>query len=503
MKFKRMTAAVCALALAAGMAGAPAGDVFGADTAITASAEDRIVLGRGGVSEDDFEYDGDIGYIVNDDGTVDACYYKGTAKELIIPSKLNGKTVSEIGLDAFPNDVLTSITVPASVKSISNYAFSFTTNLKSINVESGNKYYRSIDGVLYDKDVTTLIKCPRTKDKLTIPDSVKSIGDEAVFRCNNLTSVVIPNSVTSIDGSAFAYCENMTSVTIPNSVKNIEGSAFYGCVSLTSVTIPNSVTNIDDYSFRGCTSLTSVVIPNSVTSIGENAFFNTNLKTVTIPSSVTSIGEGSFKKCPNVVIKCYAGTAAEKYAKENGVKYELIDSGTSSAETDISKATAKFSATKISYTGKSKMPKLTVTMDGKTLVKGRDYKVSGKNCKNPGKATITIKGIGNYTGTKTMNFYIVPAKPTVTKATSTAKKKITLAWRKDTLADGYQVVVYSNKACTKKVKSALVKKNTTVGGSLSGFTSGRTYYVRVRAYKTIDGSKKAGAFSAVKTVKVK
>ena len=149
------------------------------------------------------------------------------------------------------------------------------------------------------------------------------------------------------------------------------------------------------------------------------------------------------------------------------------------------------------------MPKLTVTYGGKTLVKGIDYKVTGKNCKNPGKATITITGIGNYTGTKTMNFYIVPKKPTLTKATSTAKKKISLAWKKDSLADGYQIVVYSDKSCTKKVKSAMVKKNSTAGGALSGFTSGKTYYVRMRAYKTIDGVKKAGAFCAAKSVKVK
>ena len=81
---------------------------------------------------------------------------------------------------------------------------------------------------------------------VTIPNSVTSIGDGAFSDCS-LTSITIPNSVTSIGESAFYYCSGLTSVTIPNSVTYIEYHAFAGCRSLTSVTIPNSVTSIVSY----------------------------------------------------------------------------------------------------------------------------------------------------------------------------------------------------------------------------------------------------------------
>ena len=133
---------------------------------------------------------------------------------------------------------------------------------------------------------------------VTIPNSVTSIGDEAFYGCIGLTSIVIPNSVTSIGFYAFSYCRGLTSVTIPNSVTSIGSYAFYYCNGLTSVTIPNSVTSIADHAFSYCSGLTSVTIPNSVTSIGSGAFSNcTGLTSVTIGNSVTSIGSYAFSYC--------------------------------------------------------------------------------------------------------------------------------------------------------------------------------------------------------------
>ena len=133
---------------------------------------------------------------------------------------------------------------------------------------------------------------------MTIPNSVTSIGNYAFSGCSGLTSVTIPNSVTSIGNNAFYSCTGLTSVTIPNSVTSIGNYVFDGCSGLTSVTIPNSVTSIGNYAFRGCSGLTSVTIPNSVTCIGNNAFRGcSGLTSVTIPNSVTSIGEWAFYGC--------------------------------------------------------------------------------------------------------------------------------------------------------------------------------------------------------------
>ena len=87
---------------------------------------------------------------------------------------------------------------------------------------------------------------------VTIPNSVKSIGDNAFSSCTGLTSITIPNSVTSIGNNAFDYCKNLTPVTIPNSVTTIGDYAFWVCESLKSITIPNSVTSIERYAFWDC-----------------------------------------------------------------------------------------------------------------------------------------------------------------------------------------------------------------------------------------------------------
>ena len=329
---------------------------------------------------------GDFEYEVLDDGTVEIVDYTGSATTLEIPAEIDGKAVTSIGGFAFynctsltsitiPDSVtsigdeafegcesltsvtignsvtsigegafyhctsLTSVTIPDSVTSIGDYAFSDCTSLTSINVDENNENYCDINGILFNKDKTELIQYPigKTDISYTIPDSVTSIGWDAFYGCESLTSITIPNSVTSIGGSAFSWCTSLTSITIGNSVTSIGSYAFYNCESLTSVTIGNSVTSIGGFAFYNCASLTSATIGNSVTSIGRNAFdycisltsinvdennenycdingilFNKDKTELiqypigktdisyTIPDSVTSIGWDAFYNCESL-----------------------------------------------------------------------------------------------------------------------------------------------------------------------------------------------------------
>ena len=165
------------------------------------------------------------------------------------------------------------------------------------------------------------------------------------------------------------------------------------------------------------------------------------------------------------------------------------------------------SYTSYTYSGSAKKPSVTlkVKVNGstKTLSKSSSsgYTVSYKNNTKIGKATVTITGTGNYTGTITKTFKILPKKGTISSLKSSAKKKMTVKWK--TISGSvtkYQVRyrVKGTSAWTTKTCSSSTKSKT-----ITGLKSGKTYQVQVRAYKTVDGTNYCGSWSSTETVKVK
>jgi hypothetical protein len=127
--------------------------------------------------------------------------------------------VTSIGAYTFNHCTsLTSVTIPSSVTSIGNSAFEGCSSLTAIDVDAANTAYISIDGVLYNKDKTSLLQYPGgIADSFIIPDNVTSIGEGAFVGCS-LSSITIGNSVTSIGTNAFGSCENLTSVTFEGAI---------------------------------------------------------------------------------------------------------------------------------------------------------------------------------------------------------------------------------------------------------------------------------------------
>ena len=220
-----------------------------------------------------------------------------------------GNSVMSIGDNAFADCFGVTIVYFNADSCISMNIFSYCYNISSFNF--GNNVKRIPPYLCYGL---------RNLSYITIPDSVTSIGDHAFSDCSGLTSVTIGNSVTSIGDYAFSSCWGLTSVDIPDYVTSIGCGAFSDCSGLTSVTIPNSVTSIGDYAFRFCSGLTSITIPDSVTTINKgtfqfcscltsvaipnsattienDAFSYSGLTSVTIPSSVTFIGTDAFSSC--------------------------------------------------------------------------------------------------------------------------------------------------------------------------------------------------------------
>ena len=207
---------------------------------------------------------------------------------------------------------LTSITIPDSVTSIGVGAFSTCTSLTTIEVGAENVNYADVNGVLFNKEKTLLHTYPagKTGANYVIPDRVTSIGDNAFFNCNRLTSIIIPDGVSSIGEYAFNKCTSLTNITIPDSVTSIGRIAFFKCSKLTSITIPDGVTSIGASAFTFCDSLTSITIPDSVTSIGQSAFWSCpSLKSITIPNRVTSIGGSAFYGCNSLTAITFFGDA--------------------------------------------------------------------------------------------------------------------------------------------------------------------------------------------------
>ena len=428
------------------------------------------------------ETEGDYKYTVLDNGTVEISKYIGNEEMVAIPDTISGKKVTSIGLWAFNLcKSIVSVKIPEGVTSIADEAFRGCQNLESI----------------------------------IIPDSVNSIGYIAFYECESLKEVTIPNSVTSLGDGTFYRCVSLTDVTIPDGIKRIGRGMFYECSSLKSIAIPNSVTSIEEGAFLSCRSLTDVTNPDSVTSIADDAFgFCTSLTSITIPDSVTSIGDYAFD-VENTIIYCYSNSTAEQYAIDNNINYVLLDAP---QETDLSTCTATLSYTAITYSpdGINADKYLTVKDGSKTLVQGVDYETSYKNNKAVGyqTCTLTIAGKGDYSGTIYKKLTIKPPKlaaPTLT----TKNSAIVVNWKKTTTyALGYQVIYdkvadFDTSAAghTDDYHTTTITDLDTLTKTLSAYTKpGETWYVKVRAFITNDGTTggtRYGTFSAAKKIVVK
>ena len=210
-------------------------------------------------------------------------------------------SVKEIGEGAFWNSTsLTDITIPSSVTIIGFGAFNGCTNLQNLLVDDNNQKYSSVDGVLYNKDKTTLIQypCANLNTDYTILDNVVAIEDRAFENSTNLVNITIPNSVIDIGNNAFSSCSSLKNITIPSNITKINQGVFYNCDRLESVTMPDNITTIDTWAFYKCTSLKDAIIPNGVTYIGDHAFEDcAKLDNIIIPNSVTKIGSYAFYGC--------------------------------------------------------------------------------------------------------------------------------------------------------------------------------------------------------------
>lgn len=291
-------------------------------------------------------------------------YNKGKSLLLICPSGKSGSVTIHEGVTSIAGGFdgcknLTSITLPESLagdKLPFNSYFNDCTSLNSINILNGNDSYSSIDGVVYNKDKTELLYCPKgKKGTITIPESVKQINDYAFSECSEITTVNWNAISANVFRSVFKNCKNIESINIGEGVTEIDSNVFANCVGLAhitvsgnnsaysivdgvlynkektmlvrcpqkkqgTVTILESVTRIGYGAFSGCSGLTNITIHSNVKVIGDFAFENcSGLTSITVPASVTSMSWCVFLDCSGLTSIKYKDTMENWNKKFSGV----------------------------------------------------------------------------------------------------------------------------------------------------------------------------------------
>ena len=301
-----------------------------------------------------------MGFIINGDLLEKYTKEEGVTRA-VIP-----EGVKDIRHHAFDDrDELTSIHIPNSLYPWEEGEINFTLwncdELAEITANEDNPNYVSVNGVLYSRDMTALIRCPNAIDtkRFVIPDTVTYIGDDAFAECYNIEEIVIPSSIELISFSAFCNCSSLKKVVFPKYMPfSINDNMFMFCTALEEITIPAGVTSLYTQVFNGCTSLKKItigkdvedfddlslsapaleefevdlfnqhytstdgilynnektillrcpvaksgdiIIPESVTQIGDDAFGGfmdcCKLKTIHVPASVKRILNDAFRDC--------------------------------------------------------------------------------------------------------------------------------------------------------------------------------------------------------------
>lgn len=238
--------------------------------------------------------DAEIKYkIENGEATVVSVPNKSTITEIVIPDEYEGAPVTKIADFSATNlEYVTAFSIGKNVKEIGVWALENNQRVTAFEVDEENEHFCDVDGVLFTKDMKTLLFYPIAKDlveeknaegniievsEYTIPDGVETIRTKAFYKSYPLKKITIPDSVKRIEEKVFFRCDKIGELKLPQSLEFIGKDAFSYCYGLKEINIPANIKQIDEYAFYNCTNLLNVNIDNTEDNITlGNKWYPTN-----------------------------------------------------------------------------------------------------------------------------------------------------------------------------------------------------------------------------------
>ena len=396
-----------------------------------------------------------------------------------------------------------------------------------------------------------VLKKYKGKDRdVVIPNNVTSIGQDAFNRCYSLKTVMIPDGVTSIGGSAFAYCGKLASVTIPYSVTYIGSDAFFGCDNLTIRgyigTAAEKYANDNNIPFIGSKkSIKGAVVSGIVSKtytgkpltqsptvkVGSKTLKNgtdyalsyknnTNTGTATVSitgakgtksykssdttiATVTAAGRVTARKVGTVKITAMVAATANYKAASKTVTIKVVPASTASLTAANQATGIKLTWKKVTGANGYKVYRgstLIKTITSGSTVTFADTKANTNGTKYTYKV-VAKAATGDSTLSKSVAVYRV-ARPAISSVTNSAASKMTVKWGKNAKANGYQIQYSLSSSFASGNKAVTVTGASTVTKVIGSLTKGKTYYVRIRTYKTVGSTKYWSFWSSAKRVKI-
>ena len=272
-------------------------------------------------------------------GTLKSIQLPDTLKEIDKEAFSNCTSLTDIGLtensqlerlgdSAFASTKLSSFYYPATLQTIGENILNGCTSLAEIKVAENHPDYKSIDGVLFNKDGTTLLRYPanRKAAEYTTPAGVKTIGSYAFQGTSSrLTNIVIGEGVETIKAFAFQNSQ-AESITIADTVTSMEKLCFYSCPYLETVKLSSGMDTLVTSAFWNCESLSALQIPASVSTIESSAVGNCQkLESIEILSeNLTSVGSNAFSNLSSALTVTVANDAAKALVVDSGISEDRV-----------------------------------------------------------------------------------------------------------------------------------------------------------------------------------